>query len=86
MRVSAGEGIIYFVRGGCGNIFVFPRRSLVRTYARTDGRTSRNHNAASAHRMGGWGTEVSENCITRSIPWSIAIETTDNYLITSSTK
>jgi len=29
MRVSAGEGIIYFVRGGCGNIFVFPRRSLV---------------------------------------------------------
>jgi len=23
MRVSAGEGIMYFVRGGCGNIFVF---------------------------------------------------------------
>jgi len=29
MRVSAGEGIIYFVWGGCGNIFVFPRRSLL---------------------------------------------------------
>jgi len=29
MRVSAGEEIIYFVRGACGNIFVFPRRSLV---------------------------------------------------------
>jgi len=31
MRVSAGEGIIYFVRGGCGNIFVFPCRSLFET-------------------------------------------------------
>ena len=30
MRVSAGEGIIYFVRAGCGNIFDFPRRSLGR--------------------------------------------------------
>jgi len=29
MRVSVGEGIIYFVRDGCGNLFVFPCRSLV---------------------------------------------------------
>jgi len=31
MRVSAGEGIMYFVRDGCGNIFVFPLRSLMPT-------------------------------------------------------
>ena len=28
VRVSVGEGINDFVRDGCGNLFVFPRRSL----------------------------------------------------------